>query len=151
MNAEHQGSVTMILHANSFFVRRRWKESSALRGGYEGELHRLFQQLGSSNLFFNSHVAAVFDDQQRTRRRAPRCAKGRLARGWCARRPPKRVHSFCGYSAGTIARASTGTVTGSSRRWKRRQAIRMSLNRRTQAFGDLKWLANSRSICSGCQ
>ena len=75
-------------------------------------------------------------------------------RGASPRRGGLLVVQSLAYSAGvalTGARSSTGMPAGCSRRRNRRNAIRMSLNRRTQAFGFAKWDANSRFVSSGTQ
>ena len=67
---------------------------------------------------------------------------------------PTMASSEQNYSAGvadTGDKSSTRTATGSSRRTKRRKAIRTSRKRRTQAFGLPKCEANSRFVSRGTQ
>ena len=62
----------------------------------------------------------------------------------------KRVDAS--YSAGVAdGSTSAGIVTGSACRRKRRQAMRMSRNNLTQAFGSAKCDANSRFVSRGSQ
>ena len=90
--------------------------------------------------FARSGPFALCSDRRMTKSALPRRARG------------LKAQEGTRYSAGVAdGSTSAGIVTGPACRRKRRQAMRMSRNNLTQAFGSAKWDANSRLISRGCQ